>query len=164
MRPKPNKFMPALYGGLVIAGISAIPGLNLLNCLCCAGVLLGGFLAVFFYKQALAPDAETLTMNDCLNLGVMTGIISAIAGTFISVLVLMVYGNIAAELMVRIIDKMSLQLPPDFQQMLDEAVNEKISMFGVLFSFVISFVVNGIFSVIGALIGWSVFKPKPTLN
>ena len=156
--------MPALYGGLIVAGISAIPGLNLLNCLCCAGVLLGGFLAVFFYKQELMPGMDSLTMNDCLRLGVLTGIISAIAGTFISALVLMVYGNIAAEIMLRIINKMSVQLPPDFQQMLDQAMNEKISMFGVIFSFVVSFIVNEIFSVLGALIGWSIFRPKPKIN
>jgi hypothetical protein len=53
MPTQPSKFMPALYGGIIMAVISAVPVVNLVNCFCCAGIMLGGFLAVFFFKKEL---------------------------------------------------------------------------------------------------------------
>ena len=64
MKEKPGMLMPALYGGIIMAVISTVPGLSLINCLCCAGVLLGGFMAVFFYKKELMPDMPPMTSSD----------------------------------------------------------------------------------------------------
>ena len=49
MPPKPDKLMPALYGGIVIGILSGVPGLNLINCLCCAGIMLGGIVSVYLW-------------------------------------------------------------------------------------------------------------------
>ena len=161
MQPKPDRLMPALYGGLVIAGISAIPGLNLINVCCCAGILLGGFLAVFFYKQELTPGMDPLTSNDCVRLGAFAGVIAAVAGTVISVLVMLVFGNIAIEMMMKIVHRMNVELPANVEQMIDQGMEEKPSFFGMMFSLFFNLIIDGIFSTIGGLIGWSVFKPKP---
>lgn len=161
MRPKPDRLIPALYGGLIIAGISAIPGLNLINVCCCAGILLGGFLAVFFYKQELTPDMDPLTSNDCVRLGVLAGVIAAIAGTAISTLVVLVFGNIAVESMMGIIRKLNVELPSNLEQLIEDGMKEKISMVGTMFSLVLSLFVDVIFATLGALIGWSAYRPKP---
>jgi len=142
--------MPALYGGLIIAGISAIPGLNLINVCCCAGILLGGFLAVFFYKQEMTPEMDPLT-----------GVIAAVAGTAISVIVMLVFGNIALEMMMKIIHRMNVELPPNVEEMINQGMEEKISFFGMFFSLFFNLVIDVLFSTLGGLIGWSVFKPKP---
>ncbi len=160
MRPKPDRFMPALYGGLVIAGISAIPGLNLLNCLCCAGIMLGGFLAVLFYRQELTPEMDPLTSNDCVRLGVLAGIIAAVAGTFISVLISLVFGNVAIEVMLQIIHRMNVDIPAELQQQIDLALAQGISLLGIITSLVFSLILDSIFAMLGGLIAWSVFKPK----
>ncbi|MDE3057760.1 MAG: hypothetical protein KGJ59_07375 [Bacteroidota bacterium] len=163
MRPKPDRFMPALYGGLVIAGISAIPGLNLLNCLCCAGIMLGGFLAVLFYRQELTPEMDPLTSNDCVRLGALSGVIAAVAGTFISVLISLVFGNVAIAVMLQIIHRMNVEIPAELQQQIDLAMAQGISLLGIVTSFVFSLVLDSIFAVLGGLIGWAVLKPKPQM-
>jgi hypothetical protein len=152
--------MPALYGGLITAGISTVPGLNLLNCFCCAGILLGGFLAVFFYRDLIVPETEPLTINDCYRLGALTGVVASLAGTIISILIMLMFGNIAAEIMVKIFAKMNLEFPPELQRTLDEALQSEMTVMGILFSFFFTLVLDIIFSILGALIGWSVFKPK----
>ena len=45
MNPKPDKIIPALYGGIIMALVSTIPFVSFINCLCCAGIMLGGLLA-----------------------------------------------------------------------------------------------------------------------
>ncbi|HTR82693.1 MAG TPA: hypothetical protein VMM58_13780 [Bacteroidota bacterium] len=161
MQPKPDRFIPALYGGLIIAGISAIPGLNLINVCCCAGILLGGFLAVFFYNQEMTAEMDPLTSNDCVRLGALAGVIAAVAGTVISMLVMLVFGNIAIEMMMRIIHRMNIELPPNIDEMINQGMEEKISFFGMVFSLFLNLIIDIIFSTLGGLIGWSVFKPKP---
>ncbi len=152
--------MPALYGGLIIAGISAIPGLNLINVCCCAGILSGGFLAVFFYKQELTPGMDPLTSNDCVRLGAFAGVIAAVAGTMISMAVMLIFGNIALEMMMKIIHRMNVELPENVEQMIQQGMEEKISFFGMFFSLFLNLIIDVLFSTLGGLIGWSVFKPK----
>ena len=153
--------MPALYGGLIIAGISAIPGLNLINVCCCAGILSGGFLAVFFYKQEMTPEMDPLTSNDCVRLGALAGVIAAVAGTLISMAVMLVFGNIAIDMMMKIVHRMNVELPDNVEQMIQQGMEEKISFFGMVFSLFLNLIIDVLFSTLGGLIGWSVFKPKP---
>jgi len=40
-------------------------------------------------------------------------------------------------------------------------MEEKISFFGMFFSLFFNLVIDVLFSTLGGLIGWSVFKPKP---
>src|SRR5690242_5350672 len=101
MNPKPDKFMPALYGGIIMALISNIPVVNFINCFCCAGILLGGFLAVFFYQKNLTPGSPPLEANDCMLIGLLAGIVGAFVGSFMYLAVTAMFGNIMGELTVR---------------------------------------------------------------
>jgi hypothetical protein len=161
MESKPDPLMPALYGGLVTAAFWAIPGLNLINCFCCAGVLLGGLLSVFLYVRELRPEMESLTMKDCLRLGLLSGVVASIAAVAINVMVTLVFGNVAIEMMERIIRKMKLEMPPEFEEMIAQAKQERINPAGAFLSIFIYLIPNTMFSALGGLIGWSIFKPKP---
>ena len=81
MNPKPDKLIPAIYGGIIMGVISAVPFLNFINCLCCAGILLGGFFAVMFYKNNFTPDTPPFTSSDCMVVGVLSGVCGAVVGT-----------------------------------------------------------------------------------
>lgn len=163
MPEKPSKLMPALYGGIIIGLLSGIPFVSLINCLCCAGILIGGFLAVFFYKKDLPPDAPPLTNNDALALGALAGLFGALFSSIISSVFLLTVGNVAAGMMydffiwgydkAGILDKM----PPEA---LDE-MREGMSDSGIKISTIAwSFVVTPLFGLLGGLIGYAVFKPK----
>src|SRR5258708_39925789 len=94
MDQKPDKLIPALYGGIIMGLISSIPFLNLVNCLCCAGVLLGGFLAVMFYKKNFTPDTPPFTSGDCLAVGAMAGVVGAFVGTILSLIFAAIFGDV----------------------------------------------------------------------
>jgi hypothetical protein len=71
---RPSKMVPALIGGAVMGLIGATPFLNMINCLCCAGVMLGGFLAVMFYKDQITPEMAPLQASDGVALGALAGV------------------------------------------------------------------------------------------
>ena len=40
-------------GGLVAAVLNSIPILNFINCFCCAGIMLGGAVALVYYDRSI---------------------------------------------------------------------------------------------------------------
>ena len=160
MNPKPDKLMPSLYGGLLIATLWAVPGLNLINCLCCAGVLLGGFLSVLLYQKDFTQETEPMIKNDCIQLGIYSGLIASVAAVIIQVIVTLVFGDVAVEMMMRLVERMNVEMPPEFYSLIEQAKEEEPNLFGSILAVFFYVVPNTLFSMLGALIGWSVFKPK----
>lgn len=152
--------MPSLYGGLLIATLWAVPGLSLINCLCCAGVLLGGFLSVLLYQKNITPEMEPLIKNDCITLGIYSGIIASVAAVVIQVIVTMVFGDVAVEMMLKLIERMNVEMPPEFYTLIEQAKEEKPNILGSILAIFFYLIPNILFSILGALIGWNVFKPK----
>jgi hypothetical protein len=163
MNPKPDKLMPSLYGGLLIATIWAVPGLNFLNSLCCAGVLLGGFLSVLLYQKEIGEGMEPLTKEDCKDLGIYTGVISAVAAVIIQYIVILAFGDVMLDMMLRIIDKMALEMPAEFFEWTEAARSAERNLFSFVIDVIFMGIINTLFAFLGALIGWKVFRPKPVV-
>jgi hypothetical protein len=163
MPEKPNKLMPALYGGIIMGLISGIPLLSFVNCLCCAGVMFGGFMAVFFYKKQLPPDNQTFTNSDAIALGALAGVFGALIGNVLSGIILLAVGNVAGKLMfdavMRLYDTLGIldKMPPEaVDQMQTGMIDKGLS----ISSIVISFVIDPLFGLLGGLIGYGILKPK----
>ena len=170
MLEKPNKFRIALISGAVIGVVAAIPGLSLINCCCCAGVWLGGVLAMYLYKQQFTEGMPPLESSDALMLGLMAGVIGAFVATCINVLILVTFGPVEAELVKsmigKVLDRLSEQgsMPSDMAETLKEQIEQSIrdagrmsNIFGGLF---ITLIVYPIFAILGALLGYAIFRPK----
>ena len=162
MPPKPPKAVPALYGGIIMGLISGIPFLNLLNCCCCAGIMFGGFMAVFFYKNDLKPDMAPLTSGDALALGALAGVFGAIVASVLEGVLMLTLGNLAGNTIVDMILKfydstgIRDQLPPGTLEKLESLKMMHYSPFLILRAFMI----HPLFGLLGGLIGYGVFKPK----
>ena len=170
MLEKPNKFRIALISGVVIGVVAAIPGLSLINCCCCAGVWLGGVLAMYLYKQQFTEGMPPLESSDALMLGLMAGVIGAFVATCINILIFVTFGPVEAELVKsmigKVLDRLSEQgsMPSDMVETLKEQVEQSIkdagrmsNIFGGLF---ITLIVYPIFAILGALLGYAIFRPK----
>jgi len=170
MPEKPNKFRIALISGIVIGVVSSVPGVSLINCCCCAGVWLGGVLAMYLYKQQFTEGMPPLESSDALMLGLMAGVIGAFTATCINILILVTFGPVEAELVKSIVgnmlDRLSEQgsMPSDMVETLKEQIDQSIkdagrmsNIFGGLF---ITLIVYPIFTILGALLGYAIFRPK----
>ena len=163
MNLKPDKMIPAIYGGLIMGLISAIPFLSVLNCFCCAGILLGGFLAVYFYKNEFTPDTPPFTAGDCVAVGALAGVMGAVIGTALSLFILMAFGNVTGRIVMGLLHNLNLNLPQEVWDRIEESMNEGLTAIKIVIDFFGSLIVDSIFGLLGGLIGYSIYKPKPQL-
>jgi hypothetical protein len=158
MPEKPGKLLPALYGGVIMGVISGVPVLSLVNCLCCAGIMLGGFMAVFFYKNELKPTSPPLTNGDGLGLGALAGVMGAVVTVVLTALFHFVFGMALGGGMQRLEDLgIGNEVPPQTLRMIEGLMKEQ-SILGITFAF--HLIIDPLFGLIGGLIGYAVFKTK----
>ena len=162
---KPDKFIPALYGGLIIGFISAVPILQFVNCFCCAGVLAGGFLSVFFYKSNFTPDTPPYTSGDCLAVGAIAGVIGAVVSTLLTMMFLAMFGDVAREFLLKFLENPSLQIPEEALQQIRTALEEAPGgVASVVIDLISGLILYPIFGLLGGLIGYAVWKPAPAAS
>lgn len=164
MYEKPDKFIPSLYGGIIIGIISSVPFLNLLNCLCCAGVIGGGILAVFFYKQNFTPETPPYTSGDCLAVGVFSGLIGALVGTALSVIFLSLFGNVVGEYLLEFLKSSDIEIPQEALESIEQAFSQQLTLMSIITDLIVSAILYSIFGMLGGLIGYNIFKPKQTTD
>jgi hypothetical protein len=75
-------FLSALVAGLAIGLLGNLPLLNLVNCVLCLWVWVGGFLAVFLYRR-FQPGGPALTGGQGAGLGALSGLIGALIGVVV---------------------------------------------------------------------------------
>jgi hypothetical protein len=170
MLEKPSKLRIALISGAVIGAVSGVPGLSLINCCCCAGVWLGGVLALYLYKQEFTEGMPPLESSDALMLGLMAGVVGAFTATIINVVILVTFGPVEADLVKsvfgKLLDRLAEQgsLTTDMVDMMKEKIDESVreagkmsTIFGNLF---VALIAYPIFTILGALLGFAIFRPK----
>jgi len=158
MPNKPSILMPALYGGIIMAVISAVPGLNLLNCLCCAGVMFGGLMAVFFYKKDLTAQTP-LESSDGVKLGLLAGVFGAIIGSILTAGLMAVTGNVGGQMVKSMLESSGAldKMPPEAVEQMESGLRETSLSF---FAVIMSLIIDPLFGLLGGLIGYAVFKSK----
>jgi len=163
MPEKPSKLLPALYGGIIMGAISGIPFLNFLNCFCCAGVLLGGLMSVFFYKNDLTPNSSPLTSADSLQLGLLAGVFGALVGTVIHALILATLGDMTSGMAMSILRNFEGAIPPEALEQAERSMGESagLGLLSLVTTFFVSIIIDPLFGLLGGLVGYSIFKPKP---
>ena len=153
--------MPALYGGIIIGVISGVPVLNFINCCCCAGVILGGFLSVLFYTRE--PNAPPITSSDALVLGSLAGVFGAFIGTALTAATLGMIGGGILEFLRELLDRFADELPADVFDQIEAAIEESLSLtpLAIVITFAKFIIIGPLFGLLGGLIGYAAFKPKP---
>ncbi|MEE4311904.1 MAG: hypothetical protein V2J62_08520 [candidate division KSB1 bacterium] len=151
MESKPDKLVPAVIGGAIMGVISAVPGLNMINCLCCAGVILGGFFAVYFYKKNLG-DTE-LNYSDGALLGALAGVFGALIGALLSAIIGVNFDQMFQQMM-----QYSDEIPQEAIEMIENLQNNKGALF--IMSAAMGLVIDVIFGLLGGILGVAILGKK----
>ena len=155
----------SLFGGIITGATIGLPVLDFLNCFCCAGVILGGFLSVFFAAKDLDPALPPISKADALRMGVISGLFGALIGTAFHAIVLFVAGDFFLEMI------SSMVLEGDFEGVLPPGVldelwsilesKEGFSIVEVVIHLFIWLIIGPLFGLVGGLLGYSFQQRRP---
>ena len=138
--------LSAGIAGAFAALASNVPVLEMVNCLLCGWLWLGGILAVWIYHWNVE---EPVTRGNAMILGVVTGLVATAVDTLLTALM----GMNAAP------------VPPETMAQLREAFGPQADLLfsqgaSLLVTFIFSLIFYTLFAMLGGLLGAMIFKGK----
>jgi hypothetical protein len=151
-----GRLQPALYGGLVIGVLSALPIVNAGNCCYCMWVIAGGMLAVYL-RQQNTPFAVTSAEGALV--GLLAGLIGGVIGTILSIPMAAMTGPFQQRLVESILSSRS-DMPPELRDMMERAATRTgvAGAAAIVLHFVWMVVTGAVFGMLGGLLGVAIFK------
>jgi uncharacterized protein YqgC (DUF456 family) len=151
-----GKFQPALYGGLLLGVLSALPIISLGNVCCCLWVLAGGAMAAYLLQ---ANQADPITPGDGALVGLLAGAIGAVVQLFVSIPVGLVMGPIQGRIVERVFEN-ARDMPENMRPIMDALRHGGFSVIGAILGFFVFLCIALVFSTVGGLIGAAMFRKK----
>ena len=147
----------AILGGSVAAATDAFPFLNLINCLCCMGIALGGVVAILYLKS-LHPG-KIFILPELIQIGLYSGI----AGAFISFgfhyIVFQMIGNWQVEWIRNMIEQMD-EIPTVWEDLYDQLKAPEMQFFAGFSILIRSLIMFPVFTFLGALLTNRIFTKR----
>jgi uncharacterized membrane protein YeaQ/YmgE (transglycosylase-associated protein family) len=146
-----DRLQPALWGGIFIGVLSALPLVNAGNCCCCLWVLVGGALAAYLRQQ---NTPFQITASEGALVGLIAGLIGAVVGAIVGIPFQMMAGDMQQQMMERILSE-NPEITPEMRMWIERlTVSSGLWIVG----FLVSLCVNALFGVLGGLLGVAIFK------
>jgi len=152
----PAKLQPALFGGLFIGVLSALPIINLGNCLCCMWVIGGGALAVYLMQQNY-PFA--LQGADAALVGLLAGLIGGALDGLLVIPLALAFGPTEQRIIQRALES-SQDVPPEVRSMFDHLATGGVLGVMAIVGVFIRAIIFGVIAMLGGLLGLALFKRK----
>lgn len=153
MAPAPSKFQPALYGGLFIGVLSALPLINFANC-CCLWVISGGVLATYLLQQ---NHPYPVNAADGALVGLLAGLIGGVVGVLLSIPLEMAMGPVQQRMLQRLVLS-NPDIPPETRQIFENMAGRGLSAVMIVIRLVFGVCIGSIFGMLGGLLGVALFK------
>ena len=151
-----GRLQPALYGGLFIGVLSALPLVNAGNCCCCLWVLMGGALAVYLRQQ---NSPYSVPASEGALVGLLAGLIGGVVAGLLSIPLQAMTSGFQHQILERIIAARP-DFPAETREMIERAANRSggLAAAGIVIQFVWMVCTGAIFGMLGGLLGVAVFK------
>lgn len=161
---QPSKFAPVLVSSSIMIILSLFPVLNLINLICCAGIVIGGAAGTYFYARQLDKIGQTVQNKDGIMIGLLSGIISAIIYVIFSTLIMMLSKQNPVEMVYEMARQYGIGIPPESENILKQ-ISEDYSKNGFSFfmigaQLISTMVSNCIFGPLGGLLAASMYNKR----
>jgi len=159
---KADYLMPALIAGGAAGVLSAIPVVNLFNCICCLWIIGAGAAAVLILKR---NTPRRLTTGDGALTGAATGIIAAVVQALVGI----PFRGPNAAVSRRFLEVMSeftRDMPSDWQAFAENQTGPLSPAFFLL-GLLVSAAAFAVFGALGGVLGTALFQrsqPKTTFQ
>lgn len=150
----PEKKQSIILGAALVAVLST-SYLGLINCLCCAGVVIGALVAVWHYSST---NSITLTGGQGAVLGLTVALIGAAISAVLDYALMQAGIRVDQTIMQFILDRFGDQMPPESYDQLVEQMEETVTAGKFALQALFGVALSAGFGAIGGAIGASVFK------
>jgi len=149
--------MPAVWGGLLIGVLSALPLVGAANICCCMWVIAGGMMAAYLLQS---NNPQAITTGDGALVGLLAGVIGAVVHTLVSIPIHLLLGGVTQRVLQQVVNN-APDVPENLRQLMENMSNSAaFSILGVLVGFVFWLFCGSIFAALGGLLGAVFFKKK----
>jgi hypothetical protein len=146
-----SRLQPALFGGLFIGVLSALPFVNAANCCCCLWVIAGGVLAAYLRQQ---NAVHGIPASEGALVGLMAGFIGGIVAVVLAIPMQALTGPMQDQFIERVLSS-NPDMPPEFRDMVTRAsTGGAVRAAGMVFTIII----DTVFGMLGGLLGVAMFK------
>jgi len=150
-----DRVQPALWGGVFIGVLSALPLVNFGNCCCCLWVICGGALAAYLRQQSSPLQIEAA---EGALVGLIAGAVGGVIATVLSLPLQFLIGPYQRQIMERILAS-NPDVPAEARdafQRFGAGAGAAMTIVGMM----ITIVIDVVFGLIGGLLGVALFKKK----
>ena len=148
--------MPAVWGGLVIGILSALPVVGAFNLCCCMWVITGGLLASYILQS---DTPEPITAGDGAIVGLLAGLLGAVVYAVVSLPLNLLLGPAQQRALTRLLESIR-DVPPELRDAFSNMGGAAVTVIGVLMGFVMMVFVGAVFATVGGVLGAVFFKAK----
>ena len=159
-----NRLLPVIWGFLVMTLVSIMPLLNFINLFFCAGIIIGGIAGVLSFNKQLKVLNLSLTFKDAVMIGVLSGVLSAVAVSGFNIITLMYSSVNPVTESLKMLGDFGKNLPPEVNKQLDNLAHE-FDKYGysptlAVFTFLSNLIIYPLFGAAGALLAATVINNK----
>jgi hypothetical protein len=145
-----DRLQPALWGGLFIGVLSALPLVGAVNCCCCLWVLVGGGLAAYLRQQNTPYQIDAA---EGAIVGLMAGALGGIVSSVLSIPIQLMAGDMQNQWIEELVSS-NPEFTPEMRDMLARFTSSGAHLIGAI----VSVVVFSVFGLLGGLLGVAIFK------
>jgi len=163
-----NRLLPVIWGFLVMTLISIAPLINFINLFFCAGIILGGVAGVMSFNKQLTVLNVPLTFKDAVLIGILSGVLSAVAVSGFNIITLMYSSANPVTESLKMLGEFGMNLPPEVNKQLDKLADE-FNKYGysptlAIFTFLSNLIIYPLFGAAGALLTAAIINNKKKNN
>ena len=151
-----SKMQPALFGGLVLGVLSALPVVSVGNLCCCMWLIAGGVVAAYVLQ---ATQPTPITTGDGAVAGLLAGLVGSVVYLVISVPVSMMMGPLQNRWVEGLLERGG-EMPDAVRPALEAMRQGGLTVAGLVFGFFVMLVLGVVFSTAGGAIGAALFRKK----
>ena len=146
--------MPAVWGGLAIGILSALPIVGAFNLCCCMWVITGGLLAAYVLQS---NTSNPISAGDGAIVGLLAGLLGAVVYAVVSLPLNLLLGPVQQRAITQMLESIR-DVPPELRDTFSNMGGTAVTAIGVLMGFVMMLFVGAIFATVGGLLGSVFFK------
>ncbi|MBW7855296.1 MAG: hypothetical protein B6D43_04550 [Ignavibacteriales bacterium UTCHB1] len=151
-----------------MSAISIVPLLNFINLLCCAGIMIGGYVGVVYYNKECVKFNVNITNKDAVFIGLLSGLLSGVIVSGFTILTAMFSDLNPMVETTKMLTEMGIPVTPEAEEIIKK-LSMEFDKYGFsptlsIVTFVLNLIIYPVFGMFGSLISYSLIVGKKNLH